>query len=256
MSSNALSQTNRVESQSNDKSTCANDEPATREVSTQSYDVLMGAPSSKEQRPPFTSKAPIADIRSWVHNAIFSPAPERPYRINYPPKDRPVRIYADGVYDLFHYAHMLQLRQAKLSFPNVYLIVGVVSSELCEKHKNRPMLDSDERYEAVRNCRWVDEVLEDAPWVIEQPLLEKLNIDYVAHDELPYAMATAGQTQSNSDVYDWLKKRGMFLPTRRTEGVSTSDLMARIVTMYRDGDLDAKLERMGDSEITSKVHIP
>lgn len=120
-----------------------------------------------------------------------------------------------------------------------------MSSGLCEQHKNRPLLESAERYEAVRNCRWVDEVVEDAPWVIDDNFMNKLQIDYVAHDELPYAMAT------NDDVYDWIKKNGQFLPTRRTEGVSTSDLVARIVSLYRGGELDAKLTKMGEEALTT-----
>lgn len=34
-------------------------------------------------------------------------------------------------------------------------------------------------------CRWVDEVIPDAPWVITQEFLDKHQIDYVAHDSLP-----------------------------------------------------------------------
>ncbi|KAG8237124.1 hypothetical protein J437_LFUL008176 [Ladona fulva] len=122
---------------------------------------------------------------------------------------RPVRVYADGIYDLFHQGHARQLMQAKNVFPNVYLIVGVCSGALTHSKKGRTVMTDDERYEAVRHCRYVDEV-----------------IDFVAHDEEPYT------TGSGVDVYAPLKARGMFVATQRTEGVSTSDIVARIVKDY------------------------
>ncbi|KIO17720.1 hypothetical protein M407DRAFT_84685, partial [Tulasnella calospora MUT 4182] len=162
--------------------------------------------------------------------------------------NRPIRVYADGVYDIFHFGHATQLRQAKLSFESVHLLVGVCSDELCSEHKSRTVMSHAERCESVRHCRWVDEIVPDAPWTIDQAFLDKHNIDYVAHDDDPYQ-----GSDGSEDVYEYVKSRGRFIPTRRTPGVSTSELLERIVAGYKEGDWDAKLVKIGHPELASRA---
>ncbi|KAG6607965.1 Choline-phosphate cytidylyltransferase 1, partial [Cucurbita argyrosperma subsp. sororia] len=144
------------------------------------------------------------------------------------PTDRPVRVYADGIYDLFHFGHARSLEQAKKSFPNTYLLVGCCNDETTHSLKGKTVMNEAERYESLRHCKWVDEVIPDAPWVISQEFIDKHKIDFVAHDSLPYADATG----AGKDVYEFVKKIGKFKETKRTEGISTSDIIMRIVKDY------------------------
>ncbi|KIY99165.1 hypothetical protein MNEG_8795 [Monoraphidium neglectum] len=147
-----------------------------------------------------------------------------------PPLDRPVRIYADGIFDMFHFGHARALEQAKKLFPNSYLLVGCCNDALTHSYKGKTVMTEEERYESLRHCKWVDEVIPDAPWVITKEFLDAHNIDYVAHDDLPYADAS-GQAD---DVYGPVKAMGKFKATQRTDGVSTSDLILRILRDYNE----------------------
>ncbi|XP_058723399.1 choline-phosphate cytidylyltransferase 1-like [Vicia villosa] len=142
--------------------------------------------------------------------------------------DKPVRVYADGIYDLFHFGHARSLEQAKKSFPNTYLLVGCCNDETTHKYKGKTVMTEAERYESLRHCKWVDEVIPDVPWVINQEFIDKHQIDYVAHDSLPYA-DTSG---AGKDVYEFVKAIGKFKETQRTEGISTSDIIMRIIKDY------------------------
>ncbi|VFQ70418.1 unnamed protein product [Cuscuta campestris] len=178
---------------------------------------IAGVPSEAADR-----QLPGTDIICNGNN-IHSSIPRAP-----PPTDRPVRVYADGIYDLFHFGHARSLEQAKKSFPNTYLLVGCCSDAVTHKFKGKTVMTEEERYESLRHCKWVDEVIPDAPWVINQEFLDKHKIDFVAHDALPYADASG----AGNDVYEFVKAVGRFKETKRTEGISTSDIIMRIVKDY------------------------
>ncbi|KAJ3279123.1 hypothetical protein HK104_001730 [Borealophlyctis nickersoniae] len=176
------------------------------------------------------------DLASSMVDASHIGESGLPENLAAPPTDRPVRIYCDGIWDLFHFGHAKALEQAKKVFSEVYLLVGVCGDEVTHTKKGKTVMNEQERYESVRHCKWVDEVIEDAPWVIDQAFLDAHNIDYIAHDDIPYKSGDV------DDVYAFVKAAGRFIPTRRTEGVSTSDLITRIVRDY-DQYVRRNLER-------------
>ncbi|CAA0839712.1 Choline-phosphate cytidylyltransferase 2 [Striga hermonthica] len=95
-----------------------------------------------------------------------------------------VRVYAVGFN--FGDARSFEIGQETgwILFPNTYFLVGCCSDEVTHKYKGKTVMTESERYESLRHCKWVDEVIPHAPWVINHEFLDKHHIDYVAHDSL------------------------------------------------------------------------
>lgn len=134
--------------------------------------------------------------------------------------------------------------QAKNLFANVYLLVGVCNDQMTHSEKGKTVMDEAERYASVRHCRYVDEVVTDAPWVLTDAFLTEHKIDFVAHDELPYdaegtidlyqpiKVSAPASVSRSTNARVSFQARGMFAATQRTEGVSTSDIICRLVRDY------------------------
>ena len=113
-------------------------------------------------------------------------------------------------------------------FPNIYLIVGVCSDKDIKEHKGTNVMTEKERVESVRHCKWVDEIYFPAPWSPTINFLKKNKFDFIAHDSIPYTVL------NEEDCYSDMKEVGMFLPTLRTEGISTSDILVKILKDRED----------------------
>jgi len=77
----------------------------------------------------------------------------------------PVRLYCDGVFDLFHFGHARLLEYCKKLFKHTVLVVGVTSDEDTLREKGKQVMTQTERAETLKHCKWVDEVVCPCPWI-------------------------------------------------------------------------------------------
>jgi len=122
-------------------------------------------------------------------------SPERGMRI----------VYIDGAWDMFHCGHVAILKEAKDR--GDYLIVGIHGDSLVNRIRgaNLPLMNLHERVLSVLGCRYVDDVLIDAPWVISPEMVASLNIAVVVHGT--YCDADEGDLNHENSTCPFEKKR-------------------------------------------------
>ncbi|KIW12938.1 hypothetical protein PV08_08125 [Exophiala spinifera] len=144
--------------------------------------------------------------------------PVDPQEDQEPRKDR---IWVDGCFDFAHHGHAGALRQARQLGKELY--VGLHSDEEILVNKGPTVMTLNERVAAVDACRWATKSIPYAPYVTSLPWISHYGCWYVVHgDDIT---SDAG----GEDCYRFVKAAGRFLVVKRTAGISTTDLVGRML---------------------------
>ena len=128
------------------------------------------------------------------------------------------RVYADMVADLFHYGHIEFLRQ--VSALGDFVLVGIHADDVVEGYKRKTILSMDERLSCVAGCRYVDEVVPNAPLQVDATWIEKNGIDLVVHGD--------DMTEERlKHLYEIPIGMGIFRTVPYTKSISTTEIIRR-----------------------------
>lgn len=131
------------------------------------------------------------------------------------------RIWVDGCFDFSHHGHagaMLQARQLGTS-----LWVGIHSDEDILKNKGPTVMNLDERCTAVDACRWSTVPVPHAPYVTQISWIDHYGAKYVVHGD------DITSDSGGEDCYRFVKQAGRFKIVKRTPGISTTDIVGRML---------------------------
>jgi ethanolamine-phosphate cytidylyltransferase len=154
------------------------------------------------------------------------------------------RLWIDGCFDFFHHGHtgvMLQSRRLGTS-----LLVGLHSDEDILANKGPTVMNLAERTLAVEACRFATGVVPHAPYVTSLPWISHYGCRYVTHGD------DITSDASGEDCYRFVKRAGRMKIVKRTEGISTTDLVGRMLNCAKEhfiGSLaDVLAGREGDGD--------
>ena len=127
------------------------------------------------------------------------------------------------VADLFHSGHVEFFKKAR-AFGD-YLLVGIHADEVLISHdykKGKPILTMEERVNIVGACRFVDEVLPNAPFIIDRPWIDEHNIEIVVRGD--------DMLQERLEYfYSVPIAMEIFRTVPYTEGISTTEIIRRVI---------------------------
>ncbi|KAI9734881.1 MAG: hypothetical protein M1834_001961 [Cirrosporium novae-zelandiae] len=135
------------------------------------------------------------------------------------------RMWVDGCFDFSHHGHAGALLQARRL--GKQLVVGIHSDEEILVNKGPTVMSLEERVAAVDACRFATMSVPHAPYVTSLPWVSHYGCYYVAHGD------DITSDSNGEDCYRFVKAAGRFRVFKRTPGISTTDLVGRMLLCTR-----------------------
>ena len=134
-----------------------------------------------------------------------------------------MRIYTDGVFDMFHRGHLECFKTIKKLYPDCHLVVGVVSDKDTESYKRIPIINQDDRLEIIKSIKYVDEVVFPGPLYMTRQFIEKHNIDLIVH-----GFANPADINTQQKFFAIPMELGKFKEIPYYSKISTTDIIKKV----------------------------
>lgn len=126
------------------------------------------------------------------------------------------RVLTYGTFDLLHYGHVRLLQRAAQL--GDYLIVALSTDEFNAGKGKKSFYDYETRKEMLEAIRYVDLVIPENSWEQKANDVEEYKVDVVV----------MGGDWAGSPRFEYLKDYCEVVYLDRTEGISTTDVKARL----------------------------
>jgi ethanolamine-phosphate cytidylyltransferase len=120
-----------------------------------------------------------------------------------------------------HSGHYNAIRQAKEL--GDFLVVGVNSDEDILATKGPSIMNQKERAEIIRQTKFADQIIEGSPYTFRKDYLDSIGCHFWAHGDDPCI------DKDGVDICEYFRNIGMFKEFKRTEGVSTTSITAKLL---------------------------
>lgn len=134
-------------------------------------------------------------------------------------------IYVPGAFDLFHVGHVQFLKKAKSL--GHYLIVGLYNDSIVKQYKgsNYPIMQMNERLLTLLACKYVSDVVIDAPYEVTKDLMDYLKVDFVVYGNKDFEL----KDRLKSDPFAYPKHIKKLIQIKSGSHVTTETVIQRII---------------------------